>query len=105
MRIILITAHLTRLIAHSKFRNGLPVYNNGLIFYYFNDNFVQCTFELFDLSYWENRLPASEADFCYSVSNADSLSSSWVWPTKRSFTASIIRVTNTTVVASFRFTF
>lgn len=104
MRIILITAHLPRLIAQSKFRNGLPVYN-GLIFYYFNDNFVQCTFKLFDSSYWENRLPASEADFCYSVSNADSQSSSWVWPTKRSFTASIIRLTNTTVVASFRFTF
>lgn len=104
MRIILITAHLPRLIAKSKFRNGLPVYN-GLIFYYFNDNFVQYTFKLFDLSYWENRLPASEAGFRYSVSNADSQSSSWVWPTKRSFTASIIRLTNTTVVASFRFTF
>lgn len=104
MRIILITAHLPRLIAQSKFRNGLPVYN-GLIFYYFNDNFVQYTFKLFDLSYWEKRLPASEADFRYSVSNADSQSSSWVWPTKRSFTASIIRLTNTTVVASFRLTF
>ena len=104
MRIILITAHLPRLIAKSKFRKGLPVYN-GLIFYYFNDNFVQYTFKLFALSYWENRLPASEADFCYSVSNADSQSSSWVWPTKRSFTASIIRLTNTTVVASFRLTF
>ena len=42
MKIILITAHLPRLIAQSKFRNGLPVYN-GLIFYYFNDNFVQYT--------------------------------------------------------------
>ena len=104
MKIILITAHLPRLIAQSKFRNGLPVYN-GLLFYYFNDNFVQYTFTLFDLSYWENRLPASEADFRYSVSNADSQSSSWVWPTKRSFTASIIRLSNTTVVASFRLTF
>ena len=104
MRIILITAHLPRLIAQSKFTKGLPVYN-GLIFYYFNDNFVQYTFKLFDLSYWENRLPASEADFRYSVSNADSQSSSWVWPTKRSFTAGIIRLTNTTVVASFRLTF
>ena len=43
--------------------------------------------------------------FRYSVSNADSQSSSWVWPTKRSFTASIIRLTNTTVVASFKLTF
>ena len=68
MRIILITAHLPRLIAQSKFRKGLPVYN-GLIFYYFNDNFVQYTFKLFALSYWENRLPASEAGFHYSVSN------------------------------------
>ena len=82
MRIILITANLPRLIAQSKFRNGLPVYN-GLIFYYFNDNFVQYTFKLFDLSYWENRLPASKADFCYSVSNADSLNSSWVWPEEK----------------------
>ena len=81
MRIILITAHLPRLIAKSKFRNGLPVYN-GLIFYYFNDNFVQYTFKLFDLSYWENRLPASEADF-HSVSNADRQSSSWVWPEEK----------------------
>ena len=104
MRIYLNNSSSSRLIAKSKFRNGLPVYN-GLIFYYFNDNFVQYTFKLFDLSYRENRLPASEAGFRYSVSNADSQSSSWVWPTKRSFTSSIIRLTNTTVVASFRLTF
>lgn len=68
MRIYLNNSSSSRLIAKSKLRNGLPVYN-GLIFYYFNDNFVQYTFKLFALSYWENRLPASEADFHYSVSN------------------------------------
>lgn len=68
MRIYLNNSSSSRLIAKSKLRNGLPVYN-GLIFYYFNDNFVQYTFKLFALSYWENRLPASEADFHYSASN------------------------------------
>ena len=92
MRIILITAHLPRLIAQSNIRNGLY---NGLIFYYITDNFVQCTFQLFDLSFWENRLPASVADFLLF----------WVWPLKRGFTAGIIRLTYKTVVVAFRLTF
>ena len=104
MRNILITVHLPRLIAQSNITNGL---HNGLVFYYITDNFVQYTFKLFDLSYCENRLPAYVADFHYPVSNTDS-QSSWMWPAKRSFTvftiAGIIRLTNTTVLASFRLT-
>lgn len=88
MRIILITAHLPRLIAQSNFRYGLPVYD-GLIFYYINDNFAQCTFKLFDLSYWENRLPDSVAKTSFTAFT----------------TAGVIWLTNTMVVVSFRLAF